>query len=610
MSLVWHMVWSDLRRLGLSLALWLVVIAAKLGLGVWLVWGPINDEDEFRSVITAGNWLVGIEVAMGYVLVARLLQSDALIGSTAFWMTRPISGARLFAVKLFGLAVIFGLMPVLVTLPWWLGCGYGGHEVLLATGETLLWQFIVVAAALPLAALTDEFSRFLLWSLVVGAGLLILNLIIFVGPKGGFGLSFSADAEIVLGLIGSVVLVLGGCVAAVHQFFRRRTGWSIGLGAAAIVAGLLVIVNPGIARAIRPLVVHIHDRQMARELPTTRAAPEMPLQLSYLWARPSGPYPGHNEEWLSVGIRVEGMPADSFIELGGGEEQWNWPAGITLKRKVSIGFHSRSPRAWRNAIGLTPPVPPPGYFEYLRAQKSKRGWRGEYLGDPQRYSNDEGTVSAPVPVSLAARTRRDPPAYSLRADFLVVRAELVGEKIPRVAETLGRGSNSVRIGGMSDMYLFKRKDGRASWYSSKPEIDPTTGTRPSYHQSRAIFAVHRRPALCSQIGWFSGVGAELTFPERDAVYFLINRARGNASTGGGTWHTGAARIGTVAISWQDLSFVAVQDWKENKWEDQPGWWDEPLTLARVETHEEGWVSRELRVENFKVQETETTGGEP
>jgi hypothetical protein len=100
MKLLWHIAWKDFRRLRWLIGLFAAVIAVKLGLGAGLLWA--NDDAWFRFLVECGNWVIGLEVLLGYALVAALIHEDRTIGASAFWMTRPISGGRLLAAKLLG----------------------------------------------------------------------------------------------------------------------------------------------------------------------------------------------------------------------------------------------------------------------------------------------------------------------------------------------------------------------------------------------------------------------------------------------------------------------------------------------------------------------------
>ena len=169
------------------------------------------------------------------MLVAAFIHEDLTVGVGAEWRTRPISGSRLLGAKLLGLALALGLVPVLVLLPWWLACGYGGSEIARAVGETWLWQAAVVVLALPLAALTDGYARFLLWTVVAFFSETIFSLVKaadLVGAKPSAEL-VATRWWVALALAAATSLAVTG-----HQFGTRRRERSVAL----LVAGWLATV--------------------------------------------------------------------------------------------------------------------------------------------------------------------------------------------------------------------------------------------------------------------------------------------------------------------------------------------------------------------------------
>jgi len=100
-------------------------------------------------------------------LAIVVMQADPVEGVDAFWITRPILGARLLATKLLGLVLLLWLAPVAVALPWWLGHGFGWREVGQAAMETARHQAMITAVAWPAAVLSRRMGRFLLFSLLL-----------------------------------------------------------------------------------------------------------------------------------------------------------------------------------------------------------------------------------------------------------------------------------------------------------------------------------------------------------------------------------------------------------------------------------------------------------
>jgi hypothetical protein len=100
MNLTWHIIKKDLRALRWPLLLWTLLIVMKLGAGALLLTADGTEGDSWiLSLDAAAKILAALEV-LSFILVAALVQEDPLVGTTAFWVTRPISGGRLLRAKL------------------------------------------------------------------------------------------------------------------------------------------------------------------------------------------------------------------------------------------------------------------------------------------------------------------------------------------------------------------------------------------------------------------------------------------------------------------------------------------------------------------------------
>ena len=129
MNLIWHIIKKDVRALRWPLGLWTLVIILKLGTGVLLLTADGTEAPEwFTRLEGIATTFAGLEL-LSVLLVAALVQEDPLVGSSAFWVTRPVSGGRLLRAKLAAIGLVFILWPLVVTLPWWLACGYGPREL-------------------------------------------------------------------------------------------------------------------------------------------------------------------------------------------------------------------------------------------------------------------------------------------------------------------------------------------------------------------------------------------------------------------------------------------------------------------------------------------------
>ncbi|HEX2852355.1 MAG TPA: hypothetical protein VHO24_03885 [Opitutaceae bacterium] len=555
------------------------MIAAKLGLGVLLIRGAGADStlNSFYPLAYASRGMAVLEALLGCGLVAAVVHGDLMVGTTAFWMTRPVSGVRLLAGKTMGLAVIFGVIPVALTLPWWIGCGYGVREIAMGAGETLLWQGLVVFAALPLATLTDGLARFLLWSVVV-AGVIV-----------GFGAQITGHPGMVAIAIAGGIFVTGCALSSAVYFFIRRYWASIAVLAGSVGLAFVALVWPwrfsipeGWTGAERPGRIAPGVEFTFREARVrTRAGPDTDL---HVW------------------FKVKGVPPDLILGGGGTENIWSWPSPLVLKREGSLGEMDQG-AIW-TALGLSPPNEATDGIARTNAWRMQQGlptWTGE---DAQRLS-----TYALVPDGFRERVQKDPPSYQLRAVLELVRPVVLGEKPAKVGETLVSNTEVSRIASIRIDYRYKQ--GKAEVSSSRPPpLDPVTGS-PLATRHRVLMALTEHGPNFLGIMKFSETDSKLSssWPRRE--YFLINRERGNTTARGegrgGT--TKLFRVGTVAIVWRTLHFSPPieYDAASKTWATQPGWL-EKVTLAKLKFRTEERFTKEVRVDRFTIEPGDRPGG--
>lgn len=241
MKLTWHIVVKDARRLWIPLTLWAVLWTVKHGVDWRLVHVVTEDAVWVQRMKAFAILLTGLGYFIGYILAAALVREDAPTGNQGFWMTRPLSGARLLGAKLLGCAVLLGVFPMLVALPWWLAGGQGGRAVFLAMREMLWWQAWTIAPAVAVAALTHSLGWFLAWTITFQIGGLWAwgswqsgtsrwARAIFDGGSG-------AAMELKLAL---ALAVLGPAAAVVVQYLSRRSRVAIAIAGGTVMGAVAI----------------------------------------------------------------------------------------------------------------------------------------------------------------------------------------------------------------------------------------------------------------------------------------------------------------------------------------------------------------------------------
>jgi hypothetical protein len=172
MNLIWHIIKKDLRALRWPLGLWTLAHHPQ----AWHRRPPAHRRWHRR----APEWFTRLE---GIATTSRQASSFSASAGCRLGAGGPaggllgllgyaaVSGGRLLRAKLAAIGLVFILWPLVVTLPWWLACGYGPRELAAAALETAFIHLIAVLVGLLWAVVTDGYSRFILWTLVTLAAI-------------------------------------------------------------------------------------------------------------------------------------------------------------------------------------------------------------------------------------------------------------------------------------------------------------------------------------------------------------------------------------------------------------------------------------------------------
>lgn len=493
MNLTWHIVKKDLRALRWPIGVWLLCIIAKLLVGVLMLnAGGEEDAEWFKQMENLAMALATGEV-LSFVLVAAMIQEDLMVGTTAFWMTRPISGARLLQAKLLGIGLVFLVAPVLVTLPWWIGCDYGLDEIAWAAAETFAVHALVVLAALLWSAVTDGLGRFVMWTLVTLTVTPMLTAIVSYyvrhGRTGPVPELVSTRMLLALGIVA-----VGTCVVLVHQYLTRHTWRSIAV--IGVTMGLATLTL-----ALWPWAWNFETRLngylVGRAAGEWSAADEPPgLKYTLTGAEFSGRRDRPSRAGtLVTRHRVEGLEESQGFIGYNSQHTWRWPDGTTEKG-VAIG------RSMLNGLA------------FARANEFVSG---KYVAPPD---TDQLSITSLLPSATMEKVRAQPPDYTLNARLRMMKYV---------------GTNPVAAQ-------------RGAWQKSGMVAERIAAAEKSGEQLLVTFIQHA-PSL-----WVDKVGGGRTAMSGDfSRYFLVNRRNGFVDAGASE-ASRTATIATVAIHWRSMSF--------------------------------------------------------
>jgi hypothetical protein len=436
MNLTWHIARKDLRRFWGPVALLCIIAVIRFGVGLSLLLANEPDRVWFGHMAVYANVLWGIGLFVTYMLVAAVVQEDS-VASPAFWQTRPISGARLLAAKALGLILMFGFLPVLLSIPWWLGCGLGGTEILAAAAKALAIQMGVVLLALPWAVVTGNYGRFLLWSLVAAVAWATAALMLaghVVGSAQAFSAETGATRLLVIGLFAGA-----GCLCvAIHQFVTRCTWRSIVfISVTAIAMAAVGGWWPWDGAAL----------WSPRPMPPTGLAKEVSISFENAFAY-LGFAPGDSNVVAEINLRVASLPSHYVLTPLYSEENLRWADG-SVTRQARYDTWGRHPMFTGPAYGALRIVPEPRDRDWVQYTMRHNLVRVADL-DPKSDSSVFESFSIVLPSDAIKRFRSDKPKFDGSFWFQLLRPAVVGERDIRVGSVISKGSSHTRIAAVEN----------------------------------------------------------------------------------------------------------------------------------------------------------------
>jgi hypothetical protein len=556
MNLTLHMVRNDFRRMRGWIGCWIGVLLLPIATGAMLLARNPLSETNWRLPNTLAI-LAGLQVVVGYILTIILIHEHGIVGTRQFWLTRPISRGRLLRAKTIGVVVVIGLLPVAVSLPWWLWCGFGVGQIANAAAETFLVMMLVVVPAALMAVLTDSFPRALLWTLVLVA--VVLFAMLYFSIVNSQVVRTSGDMSLAVArsvvAIGTVVLEMGAVV--VVQFFARRRGWWLGLA-----VGLMVISIVASMRWPWPWVSGIPpERNVARAAGVTvrfDGAERLPPRTEQI---PDT----ETFQWVGTRFLASGIPEGLALGAIDAFQTWRWENGIRIQR--SDNFYGRTDLL--GALGLRWITGDPETRRWLAENDEKFKLR---LARERPLSELAVEGSAWIQPSMVARMQTEPPKYEAHIFFSLWRPEIRFEIPLAPSRWVTRHNYGLRIEGV---------DGDAS--------------------RTFVVLVETQPVLIRMIlrEWASApMWLDSMAISRDPL-LAINRDRKEIKIFD-EWHTArAAVVNGVVIQWRSVSTSAPRVIRAGKWVTQSDWM-EGATLGILGGSEEAIFTRDVKVERFEL----------
>lgn len=224
MKLVLHLLKKDIRHLRFFLMAWWAVLILRAS----VISSSLINQTEAEGTFLSEYWLEMSVETLGWctflallALVRRLVQSDSIGNSNAFWLSRPVSAGRLLLSKSLFL-VLTVILPKLLVEAWVLrSCGVTQLDLLRSIPQIVFLSLPVPATIVMLFALDDgrKQKTVTTWLPTVAVSLLGSVWILWSMALELTYESLSTSRSIVLILL---LLVFEGFVIW-HQYATRRT---------------------------------------------------------------------------------------------------------------------------------------------------------------------------------------------------------------------------------------------------------------------------------------------------------------------------------------------------------------------------------------------------
>lgn len=314
MSQILHIFRKDTRRMWLELLLSMLVMATMVWLypSEWQVAGGASERGRTNNYVLILTILLTVS---WWLLIARAVQAEALVGEQQFWITRPYEWWKLLATKVLFVAAWIGV-PYTAAQLYLLHVG-GFPALVYSSGLLANLGLLAVVLLVPMfamAAVTSNFARLALSALGVLIVVFVFQYVTHDLPNSGY------TASMPYRNVFQIPLLFAGCAAAIGLEYATRRTW--------IARGLLLAVP-----ALMAVSAYAYSRQYlvdrAYPRPGSGAAP-VNIRLD---KQPTATRSFAGEDYTNFALDYSGVAAGTalfgddfkFTIVGADGSQWTSP---------------------------------------------------------------------------------------------------------------------------------------------------------------------------------------------------------------------------------------------------------------------------------------------
>lgn len=240
MNLIIHQLRKDVLRTRWLILTWFSVLVLRFGLV-----GANSDPSDNAWQITY-QLVTGLTMLLDSLLILTIvpivIQQEPLLGTTAFWLTRPLSRPRLFASKALFASVLLTL-PVVVQSIVLLANGVTLREAALSIPWLLITQLSWIVSVAVLAVLTPSFGRFAIAMVIYFIILFVLTYIFEIARLFGNVNAFAATTvslTVSRGLVEALWTITLGAIVLFAQYLWRKPALAWAFAVAALLGPIFI----------------------------------------------------------------------------------------------------------------------------------------------------------------------------------------------------------------------------------------------------------------------------------------------------------------------------------------------------------------------------------
>jgi hypothetical protein len=328
-----HLVAFDLKALRWWFAAWgALLIALVLDYVAWPT--PINAPANATAVAKAWLELLGasevglpvLRIGLAVLIAALVVQRDSLLGTTARWMTMPISRGQMLTSKLLTGFLTIVLPPTLIAAAAMLLLGLFPGDVVNASWPVATEHATAVLIAFALAAVTATLTHFVMAVAGGFAVSLLLTTAMTIGPA-----AWWPDASIdVGGWHPTVILAMplvSAFVVVIHQYLTLKTRRSV------VIIACALVLQAGAIRFVVGEPAAAPTRMVDRALVDPEKI-SVTIGLDALVSssgRRGASQPGQSLATISTYVKTAGQPASVMLRPVGIESEIAFPGFAPLR---------------------------------------------------------------------------------------------------------------------------------------------------------------------------------------------------------------------------------------------------------------------------------------